>query len=74
MEAVVLSFSGGVLGIVLAMLIIAGLKLFSTVEPTVPWPTILLASGLSLIVGIFFGIIPAIQAARKDPIEALRRQ
>lgn len=74
MEAVLLSVSGGIIGVVTALIINVGLHLFTVLEPTLPWPTILLATGLSLIIGIVFGLIPAAKAARKDPIEALRHQ
>jgi len=72
MEAVVLSLTGGLLGIALGM---AGSKIISTV---VQWPTIvslraiLFASLFSIAIGIFFGLYPARRAASLDPIEALR--
>jgi len=74
MEAIVLSVSGGIIGVVIALLINVGLRIFTVLQPTIPWPTIALATGLSLVIGIVFGLIPAAKAARKDPIEALRHQ
>ncbi len=74
MEAIVLSVSGGFVGVITALLVNVGLRLFTILEPTIPWSTIVLATALSLVVGIVFGLIPAAKAARKDPIEALRHQ
>ncbi len=75
-EAVVVSVTGGLLGILLGF----GLsRLISTFEvngqriPTLVSPdAILLAVGVSAIIGLFFGIYPAARAARLNPIEALR--
>jgi putative ABC transport system permease protein len=74
MEAIVLSVSGGIIGVVIALLINIGLRILTVLQPTIPWPTIVLATGLSLVIGIVFGLIPAAKAARKDPIDALRHQ
>ena len=74
MEAIVLSISGGIIGVITALLINVGLRLLTTLEPTIPLATIFLATGLSLVIGIMFGLIPAAKAARKDPIDALRHQ
>jgi ABC-type antimicrobial peptide transport system permease subunit len=72
MEAIMLSLTGGVFGVIAALLVDVGLRIFTSLQPTTPWPTISLAFGLSLAIGIIFGMIPAAKAARKDPIDALR--
>jgi putative ABC transport system permease protein len=72
-EAVVLSLVGGVIGITLgagatfvASVAVKDLKMYTS--PT----TILLATGFAAGVGLFFGIYPAMRAARLNPIDALR--
>ncbi|MEK7594032.1 MAG: ABC transporter permease [Patescibacteria group bacterium] len=73
-ESTVLSVTGGVIGIALAFIIDLALTAFTSLKPSISWEIVLLASGVSLIVGVVFGTVPAIQAARKDPIEALRSE
>jgi len=73
-ESSVLSLSGGVIGIALAFLIDVVLRVFTNLQPDISWQVVLLASGVSLLVGIVFGTVPAIKAARKDAIEALRSE
>jgi putative ABC transport system permease protein len=71
-ESVLLSGSGGLIGIVLAF---AAMKLLSTVAPipaALPLFWSVLAIVISASVGLFFGIYPASKAARLDPIVALR--
>jgi putative ABC transport system permease protein len=72
-EAIVLSLIGGFLGIVLGMV---GAKAVSTLAErlttVVTWDIILLATGFSAAVGLFFGIYPANRAAGLNPIDALR--
>src|SRR5262249_22870466 len=71
-EAVILSLIGGAVGTVLGMI---GA---STIADYFQWPTrvspnaIALAFVFSAAIGVFFGYYPARQAARLDPIEALR--
>lgn len=69
-EAVALSGLGGVIGIILGIgtAFIIG-RFFTT---TVPFWSVALAFGFSMLVGIIFGVAPAIRAARLDPIQALR--
>ena len=71
-EAVILSLIGGAIGVAVGM---AGAQ---TIADSFHWPTrvstnaIALAFGCSAAIGVFFGYYPARQAARLDPIEALR--
>lgn len=71
-EATVLSCVGGAIGIILAYGINLTLRILTHLQPVTTWPVVLTASGVSLAIGILFGLIPAVRAARKDPIEALR--
>jgi ABC-type antimicrobial peptide transport system permease subunit len=70
LEAVILSVTGGIIGIMLGLgaSIIVAIYLFSTVT----WWSVFLAFGFSVLVGIVFGIAPAIRASKLSPIEALR--
>lgn len=71
-EAIVISIIGGAIGILLGVLgsvLIGNLADMTTV---VTPGAVLLATGFSLAVGIFFGIYPATRAARLSPIDALR--
>jgi ABC-type antimicrobial peptide transport system permease subunit len=72
-EAVVLSLSGGLLGVAVGILVIPLLTRYrSDLAAALTWQSIPEAFGVALIVGIIFGIYPAIRASRLDPIEALR--
>jgi putative ABC transport system permease protein len=73
LEAIVLSFVGGLLGIGLG---ITGAKLISNLSPDlvtrVTAGTLTLAAGVASAVGLVFGVYPALRAANLRPIEALR--
>jgi putative ABC transport system permease protein len=71
-EAVLISFAGGLLGVVFGFgmsRLIAWLAGWSTI---VTISSILLAFLVSISVGLIFGIYPAVKAARLDPVEAIR--
>jgi putative ABC transport system permease protein len=73
LEAIVLSFVGGVLGIALGL---AGATLISSLTPDlvtkVTLGTVSLAAGVASAIGLVFGVYPAMRAANLRPIEALR--
>jgi len=71
-EAVVLSFLGGLIGVIMGFG--GSLILNSFLETSVTWWSVLLAFGVSVLVGVVFGVIPASRAAKLNPIEALRRE
>jgi putative ABC transport system permease protein len=71
-EAVLISAGGGLLGIAF------GFLLAWLIAQTAEWTTIVtttsvvMAFGVSVTVGVLFGVYPALKAARIDPIDALR--
>ncbi len=72
-ESILLSFAGGLLGIGLGWLISAvGGALVPDLDLSLTLESVLLATGVSSFVGIFFGLYPANRAARMRPIDALR--
>ncbi|HSX15185.1 MAG TPA: ABC transporter permease [Candidatus Saccharimonadales bacterium] len=71
-EAFVLSGFGAVLGVILSLAGVGLLRAYTSLQAVVVWDVLLLAPLLAIAVGLFFGSMPALKAARKDPIEALR--
>ncbi len=71
-EAVILSVAGGLLGTALGIGGIVAIGMFTPFEAGVSLSAIMLAVGVSGAIGLFFGVFPARQAARLDPIVALR--
>ncbi len=71
-EAVALTFSGGVIGVILGWLVSYGITYFGVLQASVSLFSVLLAFGVSTIIGIVFGYYPARRAAGLNPIDALR--
>jgi len=73
-EAGIIGFIGGVIGVILAM--IAGLVIgyFSSLQPAINWQIIVISVLAAFLAGIVFGTMPALRASRRDPIDSLRHE
>ena len=71
-ESVILTFIGGFLGIILGWILSLGISKFGGITTEVSFSSIILAFGVSALIGILFGYWPAQRAAKLNPIEALR--
>jgi putative ABC transport system permease protein len=73
-EAATLTFIGGLFGIVLGLATGELLKYGLRLHSGVPMWSAVLASAVSIAIGLGFGLYPANRAARMDPVEALRHE
>jgi len=73
-ETLMLTFIGGVLGIVLGSLIPFLVTHFGHMPTIITGLSLVLAFGISAVVGVVFGMYPAYRAANMDPIESLRHE
>lgn len=73
-EALVLSSIGAIIGLVASLAGIGLLRAFTSLQPVLVWQVLVLAPIVAVLVGVVFGTAPAVKAARKDPIEALRHE
>jgi putative ABC transport system permease protein len=77
-ESIILCIFGGILGVLLGYFgsrtILSFVRDFVRVEIAVPFWAVILSLGFTTAVGLFFGIYPAMKAAKLDPIEALHHQ
>jgi putative ABC transport system permease protein len=71
-EAVFLTGTGGAIGVLLGFLIAFLVRVTTPLPASVTLWSVLLGLGVSISVGLFFGIFPAQKAARTDPIVSLR--
>jgi putative ABC transport system permease protein len=71
-ESLIISLLGGMLGYVGGYILAFIISTFLTFDPAFTWEVAAAAFGISIGVGVLFGIYPALRAARKDPIESLR--
>jgi putative ABC transport system permease protein len=73
-ESVTLSTFGGVIGTALGFLVAWVISRLSPLPAIVETWSVVLGIGMTLVVGLFFGLYPAMRAAALDPIEALRKE
>jgi putative ABC transport system permease protein len=73
-ESVVLSIFGGVVGTILGVAVALTISAYTPIPAAVEAWSVALGIGVTAVVGLFFGLYPAMRAARLDPIEALRRE
>lgn len=73
-ESVTLSVAGGIIGTTLGFLVALVISKVSPLPAAVQAWSVVLGIGITAIVGLFFGVYPAMRAARLDPIEALRKE
>jgi ABC-type antimicrobial peptide transport system permease subunit len=71
-EAATISVWGAAIGVVISGILNVALRLSTNLNPVIVWPVVVAAALFSIFIGVLFGAAPAIKAAKKDPIEALR--
>lgn len=72
-ESLTMSCLGGIIGYGVGYVAAFIVSIFLYFTPAFSWQTALIALAMTLIVGLFFGLYPAIKAARKNTIESLRQ-
>ena len=72
-EAVLISVTGGFIGILIGISIPLSVQFFTdAVQVPVSWLSVAIAFAVSMVVGVVFGLLPASRASRLNPTEALR--
>ncbi len=71
-EAMILSLVGGSMGILVGLAIPFSAEIFADIRIPISWVAVAVAFGVSCIVGLVFGILPANRAAHLNPTDALR--
>lgn len=70
-ESAAITLTGGSIGILLGIAISAVIVYARNLPFTIQWQACVIAFGFSVFVGIFFGLNPALRAAKLDPVDAL---
>ena len=73
-EALAISITGGVIGIILGMAFSVAIELSAEIATIVTPSSIFISFGVALVIGVVFGYFPAKRAAQQDPVHALRHE
>ena len=73
-EAVVLTSLGGIIGVIAGNILAQVIHKVSRTPVAISIPAILISVLFSMVIGIVFGLLPSVQAANLDPIDALRHE
>lgn len=73
-EALAISITGGVIGIILGMAFSTAIELSADIATIVTPTSIFISFGVALVIGVVFGYFPAKRAAQQDPVHALRHE
>lgn len=73
-EASVLTSLGGILGVIFGIALARLLSYLMQTPTAISVPAIIISVAFSMLIGILFGLIPAVKAANLNPIDALRRE
>ena len=71
-EAVIISLTGGVVGVLVGLLVPLSIRLFTTYPLPISIWSVLIALAAATLVGVIFGTVPATRAAQMDPVESLK--
>ena len=72
-ESMIISLGGGLFGYLIGYAFSFGVSMFLPFSPIISWQIAVLVCGISILVGVIFGLYPAFRVARKDPIVSLRQ-
>ena len=72
-EAAILTVIGGFVGMALGLLIAFGVSKIASFPFVVDFSSVAIVVGISIFIGLFFGIAPALRAAKLNPIDALHQ-
>jgi putative ABC transport system permease protein len=71
-EAVAISFSGGIIGILLGLTVAIAIEKLANIQTVITPFSVILSFGVAISIGLLFGIWPAKRASEQNPIESLR--
>ena len=73
-ESILITMTGAVIGVVVGTLAAWGIMVSLRLEAVIAWSAVYIACLVAFIIGVFFGVYPAMRAARLSPVDALRSE